>query len=62
MKEYFSTLIYIYIYILLLGTAMLPHDIVSAQGLSENMEILSAISRSHLDMINEAQGTHKVPH
>ena len=30
------------LYIILLGTGIAPHDIVSGQGLSENMEILSA--------------------
>ena len=45
--------IYIYRYIhicsiynLLLGTSLVFHDIVSAQGLSENMEILNTHSRT----------------
>ena len=56
---------YMYIYTfdeLLLGTAIAPHDIVSTQGLPENMEILKTTfgnsSRSH----NVTQGPHKVPH
>ena len=32
----------VYMYILLLGTCLAPHTIVSAQGLSESMKILSA--------------------
>ena len=48
--------IYIYIYILLLGACLGVHDIVSAQGLPENMEILSATMRAHPPRTNELQG------
>jgi hypothetical protein len=47
---------------LLLGTCLGVHDIVSAQGLSENMEILSATSLAHPPGTNVTQGPHKVPH
>ena len=49
-------------YVLLLGIAIAPHGIFSAQGLSENMEILNA--KSHIDSYTTGctQGTHKVPH
>jgi hypothetical protein len=49
-------------YVLFLGTAIAPHDIVSAQGLSENMEILSATMWTRPRGTSEAQGKHKVPH
>ena len=47
---------------LLLGISLAVHDIGSAQGLSENIEILSALSRRDLDSTSVTQGPHKVPH
>ena len=49
-------------YVLLLGTARAPHDIVSAQGLSENMKILNTTLPSRKQAVLPSQGTHKVPH
>ncbi len=47
---------------LLLGTCLGVHDIVSAQGLSENMEILNTTLPMVTPGTYEAQGKHKVPH
>ena len=57
-------IIYIYtIYdILLLGTTIAPHVIPNAQGLSENMEILSATLPTVTTGTNEAQGKYEVSH
>ena len=49
---------------LLLGTTVLvaPHVIFNAQGLSENMDILSAAIWGQPRGENAPQGKHKVPH
>ena len=54
--------IYIYIYTCepLLGTTMAIHAICSAQGLSENMDILSATLQKTPLFTNETQVKHKV--
>ena len=53
---------YYFVYILLLGISLAVHDIVSAQGLSENMEILNTTLPSRKQAVVPSQGPHKVSH